>query len=183
MKLKHKEFIVGIILGGIIFGGITVFADNLFNVIINPFKIKVNGTETFIEGYNINGNSYFKLRDIGECIGFDVDFKEDTIMINTQTAIMESLNEQKAKDEIEVIDEDTIKLSGDLYYYFQRINRNMLKHTLFIPVKNSNEGYTLNLCKKDTSEIILEDIQNILFSEHMYINEKYFNDVILPLDN
>lgn len=85
MKFKHKELFVGIVLGAMIFGGISIFADGTLNVYLNPFKITVNGVEKDIEGYNINEYSYFKLRDIGEQVGFDVDFKEDTIMINTST--------------------------------------------------------------------------------------------------
>ena len=54
----------------------------------NPFKITVNGVEKDIEGYNINEYSYFKLRDIGEQVGFDVDFKEDTIMIETPLSVI-----------------------------------------------------------------------------------------------
>ena len=85
MKFKHKELFVGIVLGAMIFGGISIFADGTLNVYPNPFKITVNGVEKDIEGYNINEYSYFKLRDIGEQVGFDVDFEEDTIMINTST--------------------------------------------------------------------------------------------------
>lgn len=83
MKLKHKEFILGIILGGVIFGNLTIFANEALNVFLNPFKITVNGVYKNIEGYNINGSTYFKLRDIGNEVGFNVDFKEDIIMINT----------------------------------------------------------------------------------------------------
>lgn len=188
MKLKHREFIIGIILGGVIFSGVTISADTILNVITNPFKIKVNGVEKFIEGYNINGNSYFKLRDIGEQTGFDVDFKEDTIMINTQqTKTLNNLDkvsvEQNNENEVEVIGEDTIKISGNLYYYFQHINKNTLKNTFFIPTENNDGTYTLNLCKKDTNEILIESVPNVTFSEHMYISDDYLQEVILPLDN
>ena len=182
MKLKHREFILGILLGSVIFAAMTVFADNVLDVVVNPFKIKVNGEETFIEGYNINGNSYFKLRDIGKYTGFDVDFKEDTIMINTQVASTAPLNTQQ-EDEIEIVDGDTIKISGDLHYYFQYINRNILEHTVIVPVEEGDEKYTLNLCKKDTMDVLLENIPNVLSSKHMYISNNYLNDVILPLDN
>ena len=53
-----------------------------YDIIPNPYKIRVNGAEKPMEGYNINGYSYFKLRDIGEQVGFNVDFKEDTILID-----------------------------------------------------------------------------------------------------
>lgn len=47
----------------------------------NTFPIKVNGQNAQMEGYNINGSTYFKLRDIGDKMGFSVDFKNNTILI------------------------------------------------------------------------------------------------------
>ena len=81
--MKHKDFIAGLTIGILAVSSI-VIADNIYNIYPNPYKILVNGKEASIEGYNVNDYSYFKLRDIGEQIGFTVDFKEDTIMINTE---------------------------------------------------------------------------------------------------
>lgn len=87
MKIqKYKQLIIGIIIGAILFGGFAAVADYAYNIMPNPFPIKVNGVEKNIEGYNINGYSYFKLRDIGEQVGFSVDFKEDTILIKSKSA-------------------------------------------------------------------------------------------------
>lgn len=47
----------------------------------NAFPIKINGQDTQMEGYNINGSTYFKLRDIGDRMGFNVDFQDNTIYI------------------------------------------------------------------------------------------------------
>ena len=80
--MKCKGFIIGVIVGALSVGSIVV-ADNYYNIEPNPYKIFVNGEEKQIEGYNINDYSYFKLRDIGEYVGFTVDFKEDTIMIES----------------------------------------------------------------------------------------------------
>lgn len=59
---------------------LTVFAAQM-EVINNPYKITVNGQEVNIEGYNIEGSTYFKLRDVGDAVGFDVDFQNDTIIL------------------------------------------------------------------------------------------------------
>lgn len=37
-------------------------------------KIFLNGKEIFLTAYNIDGNNYFKLRDLGEAINFGVDW-------------------------------------------------------------------------------------------------------------
>ena len=36
--------------------------------------IVLDGEKIALDGYIINGNNYYKLRDIGKAIGFDVDF-------------------------------------------------------------------------------------------------------------
>jgi len=41
-------------------------------------KIIVNGVEHTIEAYNINGNNYFKIRDISGLVGFDVGWDNAT---------------------------------------------------------------------------------------------------------
>ena len=81
--MKLKQILLGVIIGIILANGIFVVAEETLSVTPNPFKITVNGEEKKIEGYNINGSTYFKLRDIGNEVGFSVDFKEDTIMIDS----------------------------------------------------------------------------------------------------
>ncbi len=76
-----KNFILGFISGGIIFAAVTGFAVE-YAVTSNPYPVKVNGTETAIEGYNINDNTYFKLRDIADAVGgFRVDFVNNEIAL------------------------------------------------------------------------------------------------------
>lgn len=72
-----KKIIMGFMAGAIIFGVAGVCAGQ-YTANINSFPIKLNG-----EGYNINDNTYFKLRDIAEAVGgFEVDFKDDTILLS-----------------------------------------------------------------------------------------------------
>ena len=63
-----KKFILGFITGGIICATATGFAVE-YAVTANPFPVAVNGTETAIEGYNINDNTFFKLRDVADAVG------------------------------------------------------------------------------------------------------------------
>jgi hypothetical protein len=50
-------------------------------------KITLDGNEVKFTAYNIDGNNYFKLRDIGEAFDFDVtwDGAKNTIVIDTST--------------------------------------------------------------------------------------------------
>lgn len=46
--------------------------------------ITLNGNSVSMEGYNIEGSTYFKLRDIADAVGgFSVDFKSNTIVLET----------------------------------------------------------------------------------------------------
>ena len=47
--------------------------------------IVLDGEEISLDGYIINGNNYYKLRDIGKALGFDVDFENasSTVLIST----------------------------------------------------------------------------------------------------
>lgn len=45
-------------------------------------KIKVDGVSVDIKGYNINGNNFYKLRDLGEALGFDITWDGSNNRIN-----------------------------------------------------------------------------------------------------
>ena len=78
-----KKFILGFITGGIICAAVTGFAVE-YAVTANPYPVKVNGVETAIEGYNINDETYFKLRDVSAAVGgFEVGFEDNAIIVNT----------------------------------------------------------------------------------------------------
>jgi hypothetical protein len=79
VKIMKKE-ILFFAAGALTTAGITAFAAQL-DVNPNSFPITLNGDPIEIEGYNLDGNTYFKLRDIGDKLGFDVDFENDTIVI------------------------------------------------------------------------------------------------------
>ena len=83
MRTKF-HFITGFIIGAIIFGSSAAIASTIVaNAVINT--IYINGQETKISSYNIGGNNYFKLRDLGAVMGFSVawDNQNSTIIIDT----------------------------------------------------------------------------------------------------
>ena len=74
--------------------GVTAFAAQM-DVNPNSFPITLNGSPVEIEGYNLDGNTYFKLRDIGDKLGFDVDFQDDTIVITSNNRAPEKPDGEK----------------------------------------------------------------------------------------
>ena len=80
-----RNFIAGFVSGALVFGTIGAIAAGII-ANPNPFPIKLNGNDVDIEGYNINDNTYFKLRDVSAAVGgFDVDFVDDTIILTTES--------------------------------------------------------------------------------------------------
>ena len=85
-------FAVGLMCGAVIFGG----AGYAAGVVATPLsetsqKIMLDGQEVSLEGYNINGNSYFKLRDVGKAVDFGVtwDNATRTVQIDTNSGYVE----------------------------------------------------------------------------------------------
>jgi uncharacterized protein YkwD len=82
---SRLNFALGFILGAAIFGGSAAVATG---IIAKPTKsaVVVNGTEMYIaSAYNIDGNNYFKLRDVADVIDFSVvwDGTGNRILIDT----------------------------------------------------------------------------------------------------
>lgn len=59
-------------------------SDSLETVATNS-KIIKDGVEIEMQAYNINGNNYFKLRDLGEKFNFGVDYDESTNSVTVST--------------------------------------------------------------------------------------------------
>lgn len=54
-------------------------------VVDNSTPIYVDGRQTAITAYNINGSTYFKIRDIGDAVGFDIQWDGGAQTINIMT--------------------------------------------------------------------------------------------------
>ena len=96
-----RNFIAGFVAGALLSGAIGAIAAGI-TAAPNPFPIKLNGSDVEMEGYNINDNTYFKLRDISATVGgFDVDFKDDTIILTTDREKEETAEDGGSKEPLE----------------------------------------------------------------------------------
>lgn len=76
-----KNFITGFVSGAVAFTMVGAVAANMVTT-PNTHPVKLDGKNVNIEGYNVDGYTYFKLRDISDAAGeFDVDFKDDSIVL------------------------------------------------------------------------------------------------------
>lgn len=74
MKQRVLTLLTGMILGAILFGGGVAMAAG---IVAQPSwsPIFVDGRQVSMTAYNINGNNYVKLRDIGREVGFNVYYQ------------------------------------------------------------------------------------------------------------
>ena len=74
MKGKFLQFVLGVLTGAALFGGASAAAAGLM---AQPAwsPIFVDGQQVQMTAYNILGNNYVKLRDIGRAVGFNVYYQ------------------------------------------------------------------------------------------------------------
>ncbi len=66
-------------------GELSSTIDQDMNVVENSTPIYVDGRRTAITAYNINGSSYFKIRDIADAAGFEIQWDGGSQTINVIT--------------------------------------------------------------------------------------------------
>ena len=100
--MKKKDFALGILCGAIMFSGATAVAAG---ITAEPTwqNIYVDGAQVSMTAYNIAGNNYVKLRDIGQGVGFNV-YWQDGVQIDTGAPYSGVAPVQEA-DELPTIDE------------------------------------------------------------------------------
>lgn len=79
--MKKKDFALGVLCGAILFSGANAVAAG---ITAEPTwqNIYVDGEQVSMTAYNIAGNNYVRLRDIGQQIGFNV-YWQDGVQIDT----------------------------------------------------------------------------------------------------
>ena len=72
------------------------------NVAVSPQNLSVDGIDADCDKYNIDGSNYFKLRDLGDALGFTVDYDADSntaiVLSKGSTAVYQNAFEKLLKD-------------------------------------------------------------------------------------
>ncbi len=186
-----KNFITGFVTGGIICAAVTGFAVE-YAVTANPYPVKVNGVETSIQGYNINDETYFKLRDVSAAVGgFEVGFSDNTITIATEqqpeqtTAPTPTPANRSASDITIVKGEDgndytsdglRIEHTSDGDYVFNWDIKNHLSERGITEYDFAGKYFF----KKGASENILDDIP-VNQDNKLLIPVEYYYNVLKPI--
>lgn len=111
---KGFSFLAGIIIGATLFGGTTAVAASGILATLSSHPIYVDGQQVSMEAYNINGNNYVKLRDIGEKVGFNVYWDNGVQVDSDATYTGEAPSQNNAAITIPQSDARLTLKEGDL---------------------------------------------------------------------
>ena len=81
---KSLYLIAGIFIGITLFGGSSVLAAGI-TAERSTNRVYVDGQEVRLTAYNINGNNYVMLRDIGREVGFNVYWNDDARCVQVES--------------------------------------------------------------------------------------------------
>ena len=86
MMSKTREAIcmgIGILAGITLCGPATQAATETLTAVLSNQPIYVDGQQVELEAYEIHGNNFVKLRDVGEAVGFNVYWDGSTVQIES----------------------------------------------------------------------------------------------------
>lgn len=110
-----RNVIASFIAGAVLFGTVGVFAGQ-YVATENPFPIQLNGENVDIKGFNIDGSTYFNLRDIANVIGgVDVGFFNGTIQLAKDGYVYDNSTAEKYS---KYIGRFYLPLQDDQRYWF-----------------------------------------------------------------
>lgn len=155
-----KQFIIGYIAGALTFGVFGVLAAGL-TAEPNPFPITLNNQNISMEGYNIEGSTYFKLRDISTAVGcFSVDFANDTIILTTDSAPVNTPVPTVSPTPVPTVSSQFKSEAGDI---LDDLEYEMLFLTQILPQINYNEferNVTAALYRTEDMALHIEDLKS-----------------------
>ena len=114
--MKKIHFVIGVIVGAILFGSISVISSNII-AMLSEQVIYVDGERVEMLAYHIGGNNFVRLRDIGRAVGFGVTFDETTGSVHIDS-------------NSPYVDEYTIRQARE-YYLILRGEFGRVRHFLF----------------------------------------------------
>ena len=184
MLRKYKQFMIGFLIGALLFSLSPVFAEGGLNIMENPFPVLINGKLERVEGYNINGYTFLKLADFSKA-GLDVKFNEEKRRIEIESNI-DGLNKE-GNGEMGKIEKDgfVLLIKDNVKYIKLRDIYNKHKGVYdFEPTQDSNiDNRNITLVNVNTGENLLniQHEQTYIFNSQTHFTYDYYKNTILPL--
>ena len=85
ITMKRFRFLTGFLCGALMFAGFTSIASAASGIMaaISNQPVYVDGQRVYLTAYQIGGNNYVKLRDIGEAVGFNVYWDGASVQVES----------------------------------------------------------------------------------------------------
>ena len=80
---KVSYMLAGVLIGGVLLNGNAINAAAGLMAERSSQPIYVDGQQVELEAYNIGGNNYVKLRDVGKAVGFNVSWDGSAVQIDS----------------------------------------------------------------------------------------------------
>lgn len=123
--MKRFHFLTGFLCGALLLAGFTSVASAASGImaVISNQAVYVDGQRVYMTAYQIGGNNYVKLRDIGEAVGFNVYWDGTSVQVEsdkpyTGTAPVSQPTQQIPAVPTELTEENvraTIRVLRDVY--------------------------------------------------------------------
>jgi len=101
---KYTYFLLGLLCGAVFFSGTAVMANSGVLAKISSQIFFLNGEQTELFAYNINGNNYVKLRDAAALFGADIEYIEETNSVHMEIPKKEEIKEIPEETPVETPD-------------------------------------------------------------------------------
>lgn len=184
MLRKYKHFVIGFLVGALLFSLSPVFAEGELNIIKNPFPILINGQVTEVEGYNINGYTFLKLADFGKT-GLVVKFNETEkrIEIESVGGNYSERGEDKVSDTITT--ENTTSdgltiytIDGVRYIAMADVCDKYDKYAIGVSEKNSQN---LALKLRQGGFEVIDSLDFKIINYMTYVTVDYYTSTVQPI--
>jgi hypothetical protein len=182
-KWFNKQTVLSFIIGGMLFSSVGVFAATQLNVTPNKYPVVVNGENVDVEGYNIEGRTYLQLRDITDILGISLDFKNNTIYINSDKSDKVNNTITQTPDGIEIIyvlnDNFEYDPNGEPYLDWMQVTNKCKSLNFDFIYDDKTQKYII----KDMNNNIVVDNIPVYQKGRKYILYSDYVNIIMPIIN
>lgn len=189
MKVKFKELLLGIVIGGVIFGAIPVIANNIDTFFAKKvdYPIMVNGETTKLNMpiVSIDDRTYIPLRSLCDVLGINIFWNEEYRRIEiTKDTLYEKKegNSFMNIENIEIIDEYTIRFNGEEYikeslFGVEALTKFNILEPELLKDENDNDVEYIKFGRNDN----IISVRRYIFNGDIYYKLSDYEEKIKPL--
>lgn len=93
---KKLGFLVGLVFGVALVMTTGAAATAAIQATLSPHPVRINGAYVDLQGYLIGGHNYYQLRDLGDLLGFQVEWDQDARCVSITTGQAQNRSDANA---------------------------------------------------------------------------------------